>query len=114
MQKNIFAHTAPGASYPEFLSINEQDDGRITVCVRGPKKMHTGAAADYEGPGETVDMTLPRDKVAELIQSLLALPPVDEVREAKPLVLYFATEADREECIAAIQEVKPNMRAVRV
>ena len=94
MQKNIFAHTAPGADYPEFVSINEQDDGRITVCVRGPKKMHAGAARAFEGPGETVDMTLPREKIAELIQSLLTLPPVDDVKEAKPLVLYFATDAD--------------------
>lgn len=101
MQRNIFAYTAPGADFPEYVSINERN-GKIVLTARD------------RGAANLADVELPREKIADLIQSLLTLPPVQEVAEAKPLVLYFATEADREECIAAIQEVKPNMRAVRV
>lgn len=36
MYKNIYAYTASGASYPEFVSINEQTDGSVTVSVRAP------------------------------------------------------------------------------
>ena len=36
MQKNIFSYTASSGTYPEYLSINELDDGRITVTLRNP------------------------------------------------------------------------------
>lgn len=116
MHKNLFAYTAPGATYPEFVSVNEHQDGRVTIDVRSPP---TFDVMQSDNPplavcGPTSQMTLPRDRVQELVQGLLSLPPIAEVKEAKPLVLYFATDADREECIAAIQAVKPNMRAVRV
>jgi hypothetical protein len=62
MNRNIFAHTAPGSSYPEFLSVNEQD-GNIEVTVRSP------ASGDVEGTQAT--MTLPRDAAKELYRSML-------------------------------------------
>jgi hypothetical protein len=34
MSSNIFAYTAPGCNYPEYISINIQD-GQITVTARG-------------------------------------------------------------------------------
>lgn len=34
MRKNIFAHTDTGASNPGYISVNEEDDGRITVALR--------------------------------------------------------------------------------
>jgi len=33
--KNIFAYTAPGAIYPEFVSVNDID-GQIEITVRSP------------------------------------------------------------------------------
>ena len=112
----IFAHTASGATYPEFVSVNQKPDGSVTVSVRSPATFDVMQSDDppLAVCGATAEATLPREQIDSLIQGLLTLPPVDEVREAKPLVLYFATDADREECIAAIQAVKPNMRAVRV
>lgn len=32
---NVFAYTAPGAHYPPYLSINREEDGRLTITVRG-------------------------------------------------------------------------------
>lgn len=101
MVRNVFAYTAPGADFPAYVSINLVND-KIVLTARD------------KGAVNLADVELPREKIADLIQSLLALPPVKEVTEAKPVVLYFATEADREECIAAIHAVKPGMRAVRV
>lgn len=35
MNKNVFAHTAPGASYPEYISVNETADPNLfTITVR--------------------------------------------------------------------------------
>lgn len=108
MQKNLYAFTASGAQ-PEYLSINDVD-GNLQITVRSPDD---GSPAPY-GPPYTACMTLPRDQVAALVQSLLAIPPHEAVAEAKPLVMYFATEADRQECIDAFKEIKPNARAVPV
>lgn len=42
---NIFAYTAPGASYPEYVSVNTvQDDAdKLTVTVRSAPKREEGA-----------------------------------------------------------------------
>lgn len=40
MSKNIFAYTAPGSDYPEFLSINETD-GKVSISARGTKPSGT-------------------------------------------------------------------------
>lgn len=37
--KNLFAHTAPGSDMPEFLSVNEEADGKISVHCRSPKEI---------------------------------------------------------------------------
>lgn len=108
MHKNIFAYTAPGCSFPAFVSVNKREDRDVVLTVRA------GAKQDGLVPGHTVDVSLPPEEIPRLIEGLLALPPVEGVSEAKPLVLYFETDADREECIAAFKEVKPNARAVRV
>lgn len=39
---------------------------------------------------------------------------VDAVEHAKPVILYLKTDEDREELIAAVHEVKPDMVPVRV
>jgi len=38
MSKNIFAYTSPESSYPEFVSINKEEDGTVMITVRSPKK----------------------------------------------------------------------------
>jgi hypothetical protein len=108
LHKNLFAYTAPGSNFPAFVSLNQREDRDLVLTVRA------GAKLDGLVPGHTVDVSLPSEEVAKLIEGLLALPPVDAVASAKPLVLYFETDADREECIAAFKEVKPNARAVKV
>lgn len=57
--RNIFAYTAPGADFPEFISINRKD-GRIEITVRSQ-----GAGGNQMGL-----MVLPQDKLDELIYAL--------------------------------------------
>jgi hypothetical protein len=66
MQTNIFAYTAPGGSYPDYLSINRQDDGRVTITVRSPAKQGKG----YPICGTVAELTLPGDHLGELIAAL--------------------------------------------
>lgn len=60
MQRNIYAYTAPGANFPEFISIND-NDGKVEVTVRGP-------SGDAQAP--TVLAELPKDEVPSLIEAL--------------------------------------------
>jgi len=100
---NIFAHTDPGGSYPEYLSVNERE-GRVEVTVRAPR------VGDREGP--TATMTLPRAKVPDLVQALLLHTPPDELAEAKPVVLYFDSDEDAAKFVALVKQSKPGLRAV--
>jgi len=34
MRNNIHAYTAPGSSYPEYLSVNENEDGTVEITIR--------------------------------------------------------------------------------
>lgn len=38
MLTNLAAYTAPGCNYPEFISINKEENGNISVTVRSPRK----------------------------------------------------------------------------
>jgi hypothetical protein len=75
MNHNIFAWTAPGADYPEFVSINERD-GKVIVAVRGPKRLKNPRpqyATDpdaFDRCGETVEMTLPAEQIAPLAKAM--------------------------------------------
>ena len=111
--KCVFAFTPLGAGYPEYLSINENANGDIEITVRGPKKPPDGGR-DYDLPGDAAMMVLPRAEVAALVQGLLALSPLEELQAAKPLVLYFRTDQDRDEFVAVAQEVMPTARTVKV
>jgi hypothetical protein len=51
MRRNLFAYTAPGVNYPEYISINFED-GHLSVTVRNPAK-EDGSC------GETASVTLP-------------------------------------------------------
>jgi hypothetical protein len=57
--RNIFAFTEPGADYPGFISINRKD-GEIVVTVR----------SKGNGGNKQAELTLPQDKLDELIYSL--------------------------------------------
>lgn len=53
--KNLFAYTAFTPYYPEFVSINEEENGDVTVTVR--------AKCSLEGAcGETISVTVPKEK----------------------------------------------------
>lgn len=113
--RNIFAYTAPDASYPEFFSLNTED-GKVEVTLRAPAGkvisgdiMQMGFEEEVPAPGATVSMTLPPAAVAELSLALLALPPVEALNGAVPLVLYFGNEKDRDEFVALVQEAKPGL-----
>lgn len=57
MPTNIYAHTAPGSSYPEYISVNETDDpDKFTVTVRSAPTRQQGSyicgyARDKGQPG---------------------------------------------------------------
>ena len=59
MSENITAYTAPGASYPPYVSINERGD-LVEITVRSP--------ATPEGHcGATSAMTMNRDDFDRLV-----------------------------------------------
>ena len=57
MPKNVHAYTAPGASYPEYISVNETDDPNLfTITVRSAPTKRDGSyicgyARDKGQPG---------------------------------------------------------------
>lgn len=63
---NVFAYTAGGASYPPFVSLNVEDDGRVTLHVRSPAKADGSC-----GDGACVE--IPRSAIPDLIRGLQAL-----------------------------------------
>ena len=42
------------------------------------------------------------------------LRPIEAVKGSKALVVYFGSDADRDEFIGAMQDARPNMRAVEI
>jgi hypothetical protein len=72
VQYNIFAYTAPNPDYPEFVSVNRHDDGKITIAVRGPKMApgSAGNAHSFDMPGYGATMVLPAERLPDLIKSL--------------------------------------------
>lgn len=69
LPKNIFAFTAPGAEYPEYLSINDVD-GKVEITVRGPRKPPT-EDRPYVQCGDCGCMTIPRSELIALATALL-------------------------------------------
>lgn len=62
--RNIFAYTAPGADWPDYLSINRKDE-IIVVTVRGNRG------------GDLAEMTLPYDQLDSLIRALRGARPAN-------------------------------------
>ena len=73
--KNIFAYTANTSPYPEYISLNEMPDGRISLAVRAPAQPGKFSDKD-EGPYAVTE--LPRDELNALRVA------IDAWLEAKP------------------------------
>jgi hypothetical protein len=66
MRENIFAHTDPGTNYPQYVSINKEEDGKISLTVR--------SAVWGDGTcGATATAVLSLETVRKLAQSLEGL-----------------------------------------
>lgn len=61
MRRNIFAYTAPMPYYPEYVSINKEDDGQISISVRNR------SIDDREGTMASV--TLPIEESNRLMEA---------------------------------------------
>ena len=57
MTDNIFAYTAPGGSYPGYVSINRDKDGNIAVTVREAPTVREGNTHE----GKQATFTVPAD-----------------------------------------------------
>lgn len=55
--RNIFAYTAPGSDFPDYLSINRRDE-RIVVTIRG------------NHGSDLAEMILPQEELDKLIYAL--------------------------------------------
>lgn len=67
----LFAWTAPGANYPEYLAVDSQD-GKIQFHVRSPVReanTYTNSAS-FALPGLSGTLTLPKDQIPALIKAL--------------------------------------------
>jgi hypothetical protein len=63
MSNNIFAYTALGSNYPEYISVNTDDGQNVMVTVRGP--VQNGNC------GQTVCVLLSPEQVDKFISALM-------------------------------------------
>lgn len=61
------------------------------------------------GEGVDNEISVPRGDAAQLATAMVT--PDDRLNGTKPLVLYFGSDEDRDELIAAVHEIKPDMIA---
>ena len=61
MPKNIFAYTAPGAGFPEYVSLNEVGD-KVVLTIRSPK------SGDEEG--KLASLELPYHELFKLAEAI--------------------------------------------
>ncbi len=62
--KNIHAYTPAGSSFPPYLSLNDEPDGRITLTVRSP-------ATSDGNCGLTAMIVLPEHEMYALAASIV-------------------------------------------
>lgn len=65
MSRNIYAHTAPGASYPEYISVNQSGHDGYSITVRSKAK-----ADGSEGASGFIVITT--EQAREIAAKLLA------------------------------------------
>lgn len=70
MSENIFAYTAPGGSYPGYVSINRLDNGDVRVSVRAaPTTLdHGGGFGSHVVEGVLAEFDIPADEWAKFGQ----------------------------------------------
>lgn len=66
--KNIAAYTAPGAQYPEYISINEHEKG-VSITVRQPATAGTDGIVRC---GEIVEIIIDEEKFYDLVAEMMA------------------------------------------
>lgn len=67
MHTNIYAWTAMGSIYPEYVSVND-DDGTMSLAVRAVSRPQ---ASGHAWPGPAADIALTDEQATELAFSLL-------------------------------------------
>lgn len=65
--QNITAYTAPGAEYPEFISVNLKHGG-VSITVRSPA--NKDGVGTY--PGEVSEIVVPFDVFKRMAQEITA------------------------------------------
>jgi hypothetical protein len=60
VDRNIYAYTGPGHDYPEYISISEDENGRVRINMR----------SRGNGGTDTAGVLMTRDKAAELSEVL--------------------------------------------
>lgn len=71
MGRNLFAYTAPGTNYPNYMALNRNEDGSLVLDARGP------ATADGKC-GATIQVPVPREEAKRFIHALIdGLIPTD-------------------------------------
>ena len=66
MSKNLYAYTAMGLQYPEYISVNETDDPNLfTITIRSKPN----SVREYDGP--TAEITLTMVQMNELAGAIL-------------------------------------------
>lgn len=78
---NVFAHTEPGGNYPGYVSINQAENGDITVTVRAKPKFYQ-ISGYPEGCveavcGDQADLTIPANSPDAAILAALSRPSAD-------------------------------------
>jgi hypothetical protein len=76
MAANIYAYTANKNPYPEFVSLNRHDDGRVSLTVRAPAKRVNLNVRETQGlhdtAGATIEVPLTEGVLQELREALMA------------------------------------------
>lgn len=107
-----FAATDAGRAFVKFeralhtAVITDQRESASDAAMK--RDWNASNAAREEA---VVAIKLLQDQIAALRH---VAEPHAAVAGTKPLVVYFATDADRDEFIAAMAEAKPNMRSVKL
>jgi hypothetical protein len=63
MRRNLFAYTATGINYPEYVSVNREDNGTVSITVRNKAK-EDGSC------GDTASVELEASEVSDLFHAL--------------------------------------------
>lgn len=90
-------------------------NGQLHLVVRGePRPAVQPADEQFYDPatameaGPVAEMCLPAINVAQLVQALLQVPPIDDLVGAVPFVCWFETQAELDQFVALIRRHGPD------